>query len=145
MRQAWELLEPEIDELGYELVEVEYGQFETGLILRLYIDKDQGVTLDHCVEVSRLASAILDQHDFGNDQYNLEVSSPGIDRPVRKPEDFIRFIGEPLKVKTIAPVGGRKRFKGTLTGFDDGMISVDIDGDLFSIHVENIKKAQLDL
>ena len=144
VRQTWELLEPEIDESGYELVEVEYGQFDTGLILRLYIDKDQGVTLDNCVEVSRLVSAILDQHDFGKDQYNLEVSSPGIDRPVRKPEDFIRFIGEPLKVKTIAPVGDRKRFKGTLIGFDDGMISMEISGEPFSIHVENIKKAQLD-
>jgi ribosome maturation factor RimP len=144
VRQTWELLESEIDELGFELIEVEYGQFETGLTLRLYIDKDQGVTVDNCAEVSRLVSAILDQHDVGNDQYFLEVSSPGIDRPIRKPEDFVRFSGEPVKVKTVAPVGGRKRFKGTLTGFEDGMISVEISGERISIHIENIKMAQLD-
>ena len=145
VRQTWELLEPEIDEMGYELVEVEYGQFESRWALRLFIDKEGGVNLDNCAEVSRLVSAVLDQHDFGSDQYNLEVSSPGIDRPVRKPKDFVRFIGEPLKIKTIAPIGGRKRLKGILTGFEDGMIGEEIDGEQFSIHVENIKKAQLDL
>lgn len=144
VRQVWEHLEPEISESGYELIEVEFGQFGSGYSLRLFIDHKDGITLDDCTAVSRLISALLDQNDFIDMHYNLEVSSPGLDRPIRKPEDFERFAGEKVKLKTIAPVEGRKRFAGVLTGFKDGLITFEQDGKDVGIHIENLKKAQLD-
>ena len=144
IRRAWAQLEPELHEQGYELVEVEYAQENGAWILRLFIDKDGGVMLDDCQTVSRVLSAVLDRDDFIASHYMLEVSSPGIDRPIRKPRDFERFAGERVKMVSSAPVNGRKQFKGSLKGFQDGMVSVDCDGVLFEIHIENVKKARLD-
>jgi ribosome maturation factor RimP len=144
IRRAWTELGPEIAAQGFELIEVEIGQQGATPILRLYIDREGGVTLDHCAEVSRFISRYLDVIEFLDDRYSLEVSSPGIDRPLRKPGDFERFVGESVKLRTVAPVDGRKRFKGTLQGIADGMITVETDGHSVHIHLENIQKAQLD-
>lgn len=144
VRRTWEVLEPELKAIGVELVEVEFGREEVGDVLRLYIDHPEGVTLDRCVEVSRYVGPVLDMEDFIPEAYNLEVSSPGIDRPLRKPGDFKRFEGEPVKLETIAPVGGRRRYKGRLAGFDDGLVAVDCDGTVHTVHIENVKRAKLD-
>lgn len=144
VRRSWEGLEPELAQLGYELVEVEFGREEPGDVLRLYIDREGGVTIDDCVKVSRYVSALLDKDDFIEDAYNLEVSSPGIDRPIRKREDFERFAGERVKLEAITPIGGRRRYKGVLTGFEDGLVGVDCDGTIHTVHIENVKKAKLD-
>jgi ribosome maturation factor RimP len=143
LRRVWEELEPELQEQGYELIEVEYV-FQMGRrVLRLFIDRDGGVTLDDCQAASRLAGAVLDMKDFIEEQYSLEVSSPGFDRPVRKPKDFERFAGEAIKVQVNVPIGGRKQFKGELKGFRDGLVLVECDGTPFEIHIENLKKAHL--
>lgn len=144
VQDTWSYLEPELAELGYELIEVEYVQDYGKMILRLYIDSEDGINVDNCAEASRMVSALMDQNDFVGGAYLLEVSSPGIERPVRKATDFERFIGEPIKVKTVTPVDGRKRYKGILTGYADGLIEIDVDGTSHRVHIENVKRARLD-
>lgn len=144
VRRVWEELAPELAEQNYELVEVEFDVQGGRRILRIYIDREGGITLDHCTEVSQLLGPVLDVKDLVEGSYALEVSSPGIDRPVRKPEDFARFAGEPIKVKTHEPVNGQKRFRGILRGFRDGLVMVESDGGSHEIHIENLKKANLD-
>lgn len=144
VRRIWEHLEPELADLGYELVEAEYGRHGSNNVLRLFIDKEGGITIDDCAEVSRALEPLLDVGDYVVGRYTLEVSSPGIERPLRKPSDFERFQGEPVKVQTLTPVQGRKRFKGTLIGYRDGLILFSDNGSEYAIHIENVKKARLD-
>lgn len=144
VRHFWERYDAEIAEQGYELVEVEIvGQSGTR-ILRLYIDKPGGgIGLADCTAVSQFLNPLLDAEDFIAENYILEVSSPGIDRPLRKPGDFIRFAGEEITVQTHSPLQGRKKFTGILRGFEDGLIQVDCEDAPFEIHLENLKRANL--
>ncbi len=145
VRSVWRAVEPHLTEQGYTLVEAEYdhGQAQRN-VLRLYIDKAGGVTLDDCTAVSQLLGPMLDAEDLVAGNYVLEVSSPGIERPVRKASDFERFAGEEIRLVTHAPVAdGRKRFNGVLTGFKDGLIGVECDGKHYEVHIENLKKANL--
>lgn len=144
VRRAWETLEPKLGELGFELIEVEFGRHGAADVLRLFIDRPKGVTIDDCAAASRVVSATLDSEDFIESHYMLEVSSPGFARPIRKPKDFERFSGERIKLKTVAPVEGRKRFSGVLTGFADGLVGVETEEKEYRIHVENVKQAHLD-
>lgn len=144
IRRAWTELEPELAEQGFELVEVGFGRQGSVPVLRLFIDREGGVTIGHCVEASQFVSALLDRSDFMAGRYSLEVSSPGIDRPVRKRQDFERFTGERVKVQAVTPIEGRKRFSGVLAGIRDGLISVENDGTTYRIHIDNVKKANLD-
>jgi len=143
VRRFWSVFEPEILEQGYELVEVELTGDSGVRILRAYIDKPGGILHEDCAAVSQLLNPLLDADNFISENYILEVSSPGIDRPVRKPEDFVRFAGESITVVTHSPIDGRKKFSGILRGFDDGLIQVDCAGTLYSIHAENLRKANL--
>lgn len=142
--QAWAEFEHELAEQGYELVEVEYALRGGTAVLRFFIDKESGITVDDCASVSRFMSVLLDKNEFLHDRYTLEVSSPGIDRPLRKPADFDRFKGEKIVLKTVTPVEGRRRFKGLLSGYHDGLVSLEDGGVERSIHIENVKKARLD-
>jgi ribosome maturation factor RimP len=144
VRRAWRELEPELQLLGVELVEVDYVRQGASDLLRLYIDKPGGVNIDDCAEVSRHVSLLLDKLDFLGSDYLLEVSSPGIDRPIRKPSDFEAYVGEPIRLQSEVPVDGRKRFRGNLAGYAEGLIRVEVDGTEYRIHIENLKKAQLD-
>lgn len=145
IRMMWRELEPLLAEQGYELVEVEFGGGPGNrAVLRIFLDKPQGgITLDDCTAASQLLSAFLDAGDWISERYTLEVSSPGIDRPLRKPQDFERFAGETVRLTTHAPVLGRKRFSGVLRGLEDGLIGVECEDALFQIHLENLKKANL--
>ena len=144
VRRFWTVFEPEINEQGYELVEVELTGQSGVRILRVFIDKEvDGIRHEDCASVSQLLNPLLDADDFISENYILEVSSPGFDRPVRKPKDFERFAGEAITLVTHAPVDGRKKFSGVLRGFDDGLIQVDCDGQLYEIHAENLRKANL--
>lgn len=144
VRRAWQELEPHLVEQGFDLVELEFlGQGGRG-VLRLYVDRSGGVTIDDCVAVSQLLNPVLDAAEFISDSYVLEVSSPGIDRPLRKPGDFQRFAGEPITLKSALPVNGRKKFKGVLRGVVDGAVSVECDGQLYAIALENVQRANLD-
>lgn len=144
VRSAWRELEPELQLYGVELVEVEYGRQGASDLLRLFIDKEGGVTIDDCADVSRQISAVLDKLNIIDNEYLLEVSSPGIDRPIRKSSDFEAYVGEAIRLQTDVPVDGRKRFRGVLSGFDEGMIRMRVDDAEYRIHIENLKTARLD-
>lgn len=144
VRRFWTRFESEIEEQGYELVEVEIAGQSGVRILRIYIDKaGGGIGLDDCTVVSQFLNPLLDAEDFISENYILEVSSPGIDRPLRKPADFIRFSGEEVTVMTQSPIEGQKKFTGTLRGFEDGLIQVDCEGTPQGIHIENLRRAHL--
>lgn len=144
VRNAWRELEPELQLYGVELVEVEYGRQGASDLLRLFIDKEGGVTIDDCADMSRQVSAVLDKLNIIDNEYMLEVSSPGIDRPIRKPADFEAYVGEAIRLQTDVPVDGRKRFRGVLSGFEEGMICMRVDDAEYRIHIENLKTARLD-
>jgi len=144
VRRAWQELEPHLVEQGFELVELEFASQGGRAILRLYVDRPGGVTLDSCVAVSQALGPVLDASELLADSYFLEVSSPGFARPVRKPGDFARFTGEKILMKTIVPVNGRKKFKGVLKGFAEGMVHVECDGTDHAIAIDNVQRANLD-
>lgn len=130
---------------GCELVHVEYVHQSGRWILRLYIDRPDGVDIDNCTAVSRQMSAVLDVEDFIPHAYHLEVSSPGLDRPLRKSEDYRRFAGEPVSIRTTTPVGGRRRFKGILEKLEGEVLTIaDEAGQVFEIPLEKVSKARLD-
>ncbi|HEY4647338.1 MAG TPA: ribosome maturation factor RimP [Steroidobacteraceae bacterium] len=137
------LLEPAVSGLGYELVELEFAPAGSGSLLRLYIDAPPGISLDDCERVSRQVSAILDTEDPIPGQYTLEVSSPGLDRVLRKPEHFRRFAGNRIRLQLEVPIEGRKRFTGTLLEARDDGIALEVDGVRRVFGYAQIHKARL--
>jgi len=134
------LLESTLQGLGYELVDLELSNH--GKLLRIFIDKPNGINVDDCVLVSNHISRLLAvEMDFEYDR--LEVSSPGLDRPVKKEADFVRFTGEQAQVKLRVPSQGRKKFVGTLKGVKDGSLLLEVEGDVISLDLANIDKARL--
>jgi ribosome maturation factor RimP len=143
VNQIFELVEPHCRYEGLELVHVEYQGEPGGKILRLYIDKPGGVTLDDCVQLSRSLGDLLDVNLEDIGQYRLEVTSPGPNRPVSKKQDFERFKGESIKLKTIRPQDGRRNFSGVLMGIADDQVKLSIGDQLVFIPFESIQKANL--
>ena len=138
-----ELLEPGIERLGYELVDIEVRLGGKSGLLRLTIDKPDGIDLNDCEQVSHAASALLDVEDPLPGNYNLEVSSPGLDRKLTKVEHFQRFEGETLKVTMRFPIEGRRRFRGKLVSSDTENIVVEVDGESHSLPLSMIDTARL--
>jgi ribosome maturation factor RimP len=128
---------------GMELVHVEYQREPGGLTLRLYLDKPGGVTLNDCVDISRELEDILDVHTQDTPPYRLEVSSPGLDRPVGKLKDFIRFMGHRAKIRLTAAVKGRQNFTGVLAGVIDEKVQLQVDNETVSLNFEDISRARL--
>ncbi|MGB5159114.1 ribosome maturation factor RimP [Desulfobacterium sp. N47] len=128
---------------GIELVHIEYQRETGGRVIRLYVDKQGGVTLKDCAWVSHQLSDILDINLDTDWPYSLEVSSPGANRPLGKPEDFKRFKGNTATVRTIVPVEGQKNFKGVLLGFNDGFVKLKINDKMVAISYKEIAKARL--
>ena len=137
------LLEPSIERLGYELADLEVRLGGKSGLVRLFIDKPEGVGLDDCEKVSLAVSALLDVEDPVPGNYDLEVSSPGLDRKLTKVEHFQRFMGQVVKVKMRFPVAGRRRFRGTLLSMDDENIVVEVDGESHSLALAAIDTARL--
>lgn len=133
------LIEPAVTALGYELVGVELSR---GL-LRVYIDHAEGIGVDDCQAVSYQVSGVLDVEDPISGQYSLEVSSPGLDRPLFKAGDFTRFAGEQVAVKLTAPFEGRRKYKGLLVGLIDEQVIVNAEGQEFSFPLDQIDQAKL--
>lgn len=134
------VLEPTVLGLGYELVDLEVSN--RGRLIRLFIDKPNGVTVDDCVLVSNHVGRVLAvELDFDYDR--LEVSSPGLDRPLRKEADFRRFEGENAQIKLRVPLNGRKNFVGVLRGVEGGVLNLEVDGTLMAIDLSNLDKARL--
>ncbi len=139
-----ELLTPLIEEHQFELVDVEYVKEGGTWYLRAYIDKPGGITIDDCEIISRSLSDLLDQKDFIEDSYTLEVSSPGLDRPLKKDKDFNRSIGKKVEVKTYAAVKGQKEFTGILKSYDKNTVVILLD-DKEEIILERTGIAQIRL
>jgi ribosome maturation factor RimP len=145
------VVEPVLARDGYELVEVEWARLGGRWTLRLFIDKEGGVGIEDCQLVSRTVDPILDVEDFIEPAYDLEVSSPGLDRPLRKPADFERYSGQRAHVKAYGPIAGtapgspgRKNWSGVLRGFRDGAVEIDVDGAVHRIPHDQIAKAHLE-
>lgn len=122
------LLEPIIAENQFELVDVEYVKEGSNFYLRAYIDKPGGITIDDCEKVSRALSDQLDSTDFIDDAYILEVSSPGLGRPLKKPRDFERSLGEEVDVRLYRAQNRQKEFTGILKSYSDQDVTLEIDG-----------------
>lgn len=122
------LIEPTVISLGFELVGVVWrGGSGRGLV-QVYIDKDDGITVDDCARISHRVSGLFDVENPISGEYDLEVSSPGADRPLFVEQDFRRFAGSGVRLTLQIPQQGQRRFTGTLGGYDDGVILVDVDG-----------------
>ncbi len=137
------LLEPTIERLGYELSDLEANLGGRGGVVRIFIDHPDGISLDDCEKVSLAVSAMLDVEDPLPGQYNLEVSSPGLDRKLTKSKHFQRFAGETVKVQMRFPIEGRKRFRGPLVSSDDENIVVEVDGESHSLPIATIDTARI--
>jgi len=134
-----------LTEQRIELVEVEYRREAKGWVLRLYIDKEGGVTLDDCSRISQAVGRSLDVEDFILNPYTLEVSSPGLTRLLKNEKDFLRYRNRLIKVRTIDPVENRRQFKGKLLGTSEGRIEIEVDGGVFQIPLSNVAKANLEI
>ncbi|MEK6735306.1 MAG: ribosome maturation factor RimP [Pseudomonadota bacterium] len=134
-----ELLESTLRGMGYELVELE--QLARGKLLRIFVDKEGGINIDDCVAISNHLSRLLvvENIDYGR----LEVSSPGLDRPLRKEADFLRFKGETIKVKLRVSLQGQRNFVGVLRDINDGIIKLEVEGKLLDLELSNLGKARL--
>ena len=132
------LVTPILEKNGFELVDVEYVKEAGTWYLRAYIDKPGGITIDDCELVSRALSDRLDEEDFIDEAYVLEVSSPGLTRPLRKPKDFERNIGKPVDIRLFRAVGGRKEFTVDLVAYTDTTVTVAEDGTETEIERKNI-------
>ena len=128
-----------------ELVEVEYRREPVGWVLRLTIDKKGGVTLDDCTRISQEMGRSLDIEDLISNPYHLEISSPGLDRPLKNERDFIRFSERHIRVKTIDPIGKQKSFKGKLRKCLEGRIEMETDMGIVEIPLSNIARANLEV
>lgn len=148
--QVSTIAQPILDAKQIELVDLEFIRMGKDAILRLFIDKDGGVMLDDCAEVSHELSAVLDVEDIIPCNYSLEVSSPGLDRPLKKREDYLRYAGRLVKVRTydqcLDDAGNkRKTFLGTLEGFENGVVKMTLkEGQTASIPLDRIAKANLE-
>ena len=144
MQQVEELAETIAHETGVELVDVEFKGSRQKPHIVVYIDKEGGVTLDDCEQVNKLLGELLDIKDPVPSSYVLEVSSPGIERPIKKKCDFLRFQGSYVKIKTYEKIEGQKNFKGLLTGLrDDHVVLQDEGGREIQISLDRIAKAHL--
>ena len=148
-RPDWRhLLEPGVNALGFELVDVELVGGHHHATLRVYIDSPKGVVVDDCARVSRQLSALLDVEDPGLSGYTLEVSSPGLDRPLVVPAHFRRFAGETIKVKLARPLAGRRKITGRLAQAADDHVVVEAEGvggviEKFTLAYADIERARL--
>ena len=132
-----------VEAMGYELVGVEFHPHKGNALLRIYVDKEAGMTVDDCAQVSHQLSGVLDVEDLIPGNYTLEVSSPGLDRPLFGEEDFVRFAGCEVRIQLTAPRHGRRNFKGRLVGVRGGQVVLACEGQELLLPLETIDKARL--
>ena len=138
-----DLIEPTVRSLGFELVGVLWRDGRSRGLVRVYVDRDEGVTVDDCARVSHRVAGLLDVEDPISGEYDLEVSSPGVDRPLFVERDFTRFAGADLEVTLRGPIAGRRRFTGALGGYRDGVVLVDEHGTEHRFAIPEIECARL--
>jgi ribosome maturation factor RimP len=142
-RKLTEMLIAPVEALGFELVGVEFVRAGKHSILRVFIDHEDGIDVDNCADASHQISAVLDVEDIITAEYNLEVSSPGMDRPLFNSAHYALVVGETITVKLSIPQNGRRNFKGLLLKCENDTILVKVDNDEFSLAIANIEKGNL--
>jgi ribosome maturation factor RimP len=143
-RGVSQIVEPIVASHGMELVHVEYRREARGWVLRIYIDREGGVSLDDCVLVSNEVGPVIDVEDLFQASYTLEVSSPGLNRVLKNERDFERFRERPVRIRTHNPIGKRRNLRGRLLGCTEGVIHIEVDGEVLSIPLSNVAKANLE-
>lgn len=141
--QVANFIEPILEDMRFELVDLEYLSKYGKWVLRIYIDKEGGVTIDDCAMVSRELGDLIDIKDIIQHEYILEVSSPGVDRPLKKEKDFTRMINKKIKVKMVNMINGRRNYIGYLKSFQNKTLYLEIDGELIPLPWSGIEKANL--
>lgn len=138
------LIRPAVEDLGYEFVGLEYLSNPKNRLVRIYIDREpEGISVDDCANVSHEVSALLDVEDPVSGEYSLEVSSPGIERPLFEPEHYRRFVGERATVHLYAPVENRRKIKGVIVEADDARVVLEADGQRFEVAYADVRRANL--
>lgn len=138
-----DMLEPAVDALDFELLGVEFISAGKHSVLRIYIDHENGITVDDCAVVSHQVSAILDVEDPISSEYNLEVSSPGMERPLFKAEHYEKVIGEELFMQLRMPVENRRKWTGILVAVESGIVTLEVESKQQRIALSNVKKAHV--
>ena len=139
------LVEPALRDEGLELVDVEYKKEGKRWFLRIFIDKPAGVTLDDCQKTSRLLEDLVEVENLIEREFVLEVSSPGLDRPLKKERDFLRNLNRRIRLTTFSPIHNKKNFSGVVKDFNNGSLCLESDGELLEIPLEAIAKAKLEI
>ena len=137
------VIEPVVSGLGYEFVGAQFGQAENGQTLRVFIDTENGVVVEDCVAVSKQLSAVLDVEDTIKSAYQLEVSSPGLDRPLFTSDQFAKQVNGVVKIKMTAAVDGRRNFKGTLLSVLNDEVLVEVDGIDYTLPIVDVEEAYI--
>ena len=138
-----EIVASAVEAVGYELILLERESRRGSLLLRAYIDSDNGITVEDCARASRQIDGVLTVEEAVREEYQLEVSSPGLDRPLVTPAHFQQFIGEQVKVKSWVAQAGQKNFRGQLLDADETTVELEVDGKKLSIPYSDIKSARL--
>jgi len=142
-KEIWQLTEPLVASAGAEIVDVEYVKEAGNWYLRIYIDREEPVDLDLCEQVSNLVSAALDKSDPIKQSYFLEISSPGVERPIKRESDFQHFAGSQVLLKLYAPEDGKKEFTGALGGLNEGMVLLETEEGPLSFPLEKVAHVHL--
>jgi len=141
--KLYEIITPVVEALGYELVGIEYVSQGRHSVLRIYIDSENGINVDDCTSVSHQVSGVLDVEDPVKGAYNLEISSPGLDRPLFDEAHYERYAGQQVKVQLTTPLEGRRKFQGVLLGVKEGKVIISVDGAEYLLPFASIDKANL--
>ncbi len=144
-KKLTDMFSPVIESMGFELVAVEVSGDGGRAVMRVFIDSPDGITVDNCADISYQVSGILDVEDPLRGKYTLEVSSPGLDRPLVTLEHFNQFMGERMKIRCLEPVLGRKRFTGRLESIENETLIIAVDNEVYEIPLEIVEKANLAL
>lgn len=153
VRKLEEICERALQTVGYELVDLQYLNDQQGWVLRVFIDHDAktpkreelGISHQDCVNASRHLSTVLDVEDLIDISYRLEVSSPGVRRPLRREKDFVRFVGHRVKIRMCEPIEGRKTFVGRLCQVEGSLVGIEVEGVMYSLDIRNLQKANLEV
>ena len=138
-----DMLTPAVEALGFELLGIEFLRAGKHSTLRVYIDSPDGITVDNCADVSHQVSAVLDVEDPISTEYNLEVSSPGMDRPLFKEKHYLDIVGQEASIRLRIPMGNRRNFKGEIQAVENGIVKIQVDGEVFELVFSNIEKGNL--
>ena len=143
IKEVTALIEPILDEMEIELVDIEYLSEQGRWILRIYVDESGGITLDDCARVSREIGDLIEVKDIFDQGYVLEVSSPGLNRRLKKEKDFERAVGKNIKIRMATPLEGQQNFRGSLQSFQDGILCLSVKDDLILLPCGDVEKANL--